>query len=259
MINRALLILVSGAILGSAHAGESCSAKSGADFKPLVELYTSEGCSSCPPADRWLSTQTNRTDINLLAFHVDYWDDIGWPDRFASPAYSQRQRQRVRGAQSSSVYTPQVMVGSNVTVTWRSRGNVNEALKAQPQGARPSLALEFARGESATEARLSASPGTSPVSSGQIWLAQYLDGQTSNVRAGENRGSTLHHDRVVQKLWGPWPLNTATETRVQSIQVPNGEWGLVAFIQDDHGRTLQSLGLPASACTDVTGNLRSSQ
>ena len=81
---------------------------------PLVELYTSEGCSRYPPADRWLSKQVGQADTNRLALHVDYWDEIGWPDRFGSPAWSQRQRLRVSDQGGDTRYTPQVMVGAQV-------------------------------------------------------------------------------------------------------------------------------------------------
>lgn len=245
---KPLMLISFGALSASAHALDSCSARSGPAFKPLVELYTSEGCSSCPPADRWLSTQTGREDINLLAFHVDYWDAIGWPDRFASPAYSQRQRQRVQAAGANSVYTPQVMVGASTTVSWRSRGSFNAALATESGASRPELVLELEEGKSASEVKLSTASAGSADRSAQVWLAQYIDGQTSEVRAGENRGATLHHDRVVQKLWGPWPLG---KTHMQALTIPNSPWGLVAFVQDGQGQTLQSLALPASACTSI--------
>ena len=129
MNSRNLLFLSLAAIAAlPAIADESCSTTSGDQIIPLVELYTSEGCSSCPPADRWLSTQLARKDINLLAFHVDYWDSIGWKDRFASPAYSQRQRERVNAAGADTVYTPQVMVGRDVRTSWQSSARFDSAL-----------------------------------------------------------------------------------------------------------------------------------
>lgn len=248
MIQQLLLVLFVGVSATSAAASEPCSATSGPTYKPLVELYTSEGCSSCPPADRWLSTQITRNDINLLAFHVDYWDSIGWPDRFASPSYSQRQRQRVDQAGGNSVYTPQVMVGANVSTSWSSENSFNKVLGASISSARPSLTLELQREKSAAHVILSAMTAGSDEADAQFWLAQYIDGQSSTVRAGENHGTTLHHDRVVRKLWGPWFLSNRSLSRTQAIDIPDGAWGLVAFVQDDHGNTLQSLGLPASAC-----------
>src|SRR3989442_2232988 len=102
-----LLALVVGV---NAAAAPQCTARSGASVTPLVELYTSEGCNSCPPADRWLSALKLRSDVVGLAFHVDYWDRLGWKDRFGSPAFTQRpaQQQVVNGARFS--FTPQVVI-----------------------------------------------------------------------------------------------------------------------------------------------------
>ena len=74
-----------------ASAADTCSARSGATVPAVIELYTSEGCNSCPPADRWLSTLKGRDGVVALAFHVDYWDSLGWKDRFAQPQFTQRQ------------------------------------------------------------------------------------------------------------------------------------------------------------------------
>lgn len=124
MLQPTSLVLVATCLFASSNvvAAETCAARSGAQTVPLVELYTSEGCSSCPPADRWLSRSLRSDAANFLAFHVDYWDDIGWPDRFASPAYSQRQRQRVAATGSRTVYTPQVMAGTHVQANWHKPG-----------------------------------------------------------------------------------------------------------------------------------------
>lgn len=247
MHKQALGLMFAAIGFPAAAAAPACSIDSGAQVVPLVELYTSEGCSSCPPADRWFSKQIGSDDANWLAFHVDYWDDIGWPDRFASAAYSQRQRTRVAATGSSTVYTPQVMVGTQVQAPWRSNltASLRSArvatlaalsLRMQPMGANWQLALGAARTPTAGN------------DGAQVWLAQYSDAQVTEVHAGENRGVTLHHDRVVRKLWGPWPLGaTALAQRVQ-LQAPSPHWGVVAFVQDRNGRIWQSLGMPAQAC-----------
>lgn len=234
------------------HAHCACVAQSGANVVPLVELYTSEGCSSCPPADRWLSKQalSGTGQANFLAFHVDYWDEIGWHDRFGSPAYSQRQRQRVAAAEGGdTVYTPQVMVGSNVRVAWSEPKKYSMALQSATGRAKASIALRLepapgGRWEAMVEGNAgAATPGA------RLWLAQYLDGQTIAVRAGENKGATLHHDHVVGRLWGPWPLQGSNrQTRRVDVPSVSAPWGLVAFLQDRRGQTLQTLELPASHC-----------
>ncbi|MDQ3057516.1 MAG: DUF1223 domain-containing protein, partial [Pseudomonadota bacterium] len=189
------------------NAAAQCSARSGADLTPLVELYTSEGCSSCPPADRWLTSKFRDSRANWLAFHVDYWDDIGWPDRFASPLFTQRQRQRVGAHGGSTVYTPQVMLGDDVRAQWRS-GKFDKAVQMQSrQPAKAGLALTMQPRDKGWQVRLGAARAgnNAQASDGaQVWLAHYADDQTTRVRAGENRGVTLRHDRVVRRLHGPW-------------------------------------------------------
>lgn len=240
-------VVLAGALPASA-AESVCAVRSGAKTVPLVELYTSEGCSSCPPADRWLSQNAGQNDANWLAFHVDYWDEIGWSDPFGSPAWSQRQRQRVGAQGGNTVYTPQVMVGSQVQAEWRSAAQFDRLQRpAQAPGAGLALHLQAMGG--GWQASVGASRVAGENGDGaQLWLAQYLDGQTSTVRAGENEGLTLRHDRVVRRLWGPWPLGNTP--LAQSIDVPaqSGNWGLVAFVQDQSGHTLQSLGLAAAGC-----------
>ena len=93
----ALLTLLVATVVQAQAAG-SCSARSGPSVAPVVELYTSEGCSSCPPADVWLSRLKADPGVVALAFHVDYWDRLGWKDRFASPVYTQRQAQSQRSS-----------------------------------------------------------------------------------------------------------------------------------------------------------------
>jgi hypothetical protein len=249
--NNVSISILAGLTCATNVAAATCSASSGTLVRPLVELYTSEGCSSCPPADRWLSAQLGRADINLLAFHVDYWDDIGWPDRFASPLFSQRQRQRVNAAGSDSVYTPQVMVGTDVGATWRSTSSFARSVNADASSAQVSIRLSIEQQETHLRASLDISAADDVDSHAQVWLAQYLDGQISQVRAGENRGATLHHDRVVHKLWGPWSLPAIAAGHSQSIVPHDGTWGLVAIVQGRAGNTLQSLRLPASEC-DLT-------
>ena len=94
----------------AATAPGTCRAESNERAPTIVELYTSEGCSSCPPADRWLSTLKGRPDVLALSFHVTYWDRLGWPDRFANPEFTERQYQAAQRQGSAQVYTPQVMV-----------------------------------------------------------------------------------------------------------------------------------------------------
>ena len=229
-------------------ATPACSVRSGDRTVPLVELYTSEGCSSCPPADRWLSGRIadDGDGANWLSFHVDYWDALGWPDRFASSRHTQRQRMRVDAAGGSVVYTPQVMIGPQVQVTWRASPMVRRALEAAAGPARAGLALALARAPAGDVLRLGAAP-VPGAPAAELWLARTVDGRTTEVRAGENGGITLRHDRVVVDLWGPWRLDGAPVAR--RLALPAGvEGDFTAFAQTVDGRVLQSLRLPGPAC-----------
>lgn len=232
-------------------AADECSVRSGGTIVPLIELYTSEGCSSCPPADRWLSRELRSGEhrANWLAFHVDYWDELGWSDRFASPLHTERQRQRVKAVRRSAVYTPQVMIGSQVQTTWRAAPAVERALEAAQGPARVGLALRWQSQAVGSTLHLGAArrgkPSGKPAS---VWLAQTLDAQETRVRAGENAGATLRHDRVVTRLWGPWPLGRAPLAKAVRIEPGQGAWGLTAFVQEADGTVLQSLRLAQSHC-----------
>jgi hypothetical protein len=158
----------------------------------LIELYTSEGCSSCPPADQWLSRFTSEPDlwqrVIPVAFHVDYWDYIGWPDRFASPVYAQRQRLHKRQGNTRAVYTPGFVVNGK---EWKGWWANKQAPHAKQQPGVLSITLEdkkFAAHFAATE--ISNRPQ-------QLTVAIVGFGLTTAVKAGENRGELLSHDFVV--------------------------------------------------------------
>jgi hypothetical protein len=172
-------------------AAEACSARSAATMPPVIELYTSEGCDSCPPADRWLSKLKSEPGVVALAFHVDYWDRLGWKDRFASAAFTARQaeQQATNGARFS--YTPQVVVDGRDRKDWPGL--------APPLGKRPPSPVEIAlvREGDRVGATVAAGAG-SPKRLAAYW-AVTEQGHVTAVKAGENRGVTLQHDFVVRE------------------------------------------------------------
>lgn len=173
----------------AAFAQPGCTVRSTAAATPVVELYTSEGCSSCPPADRWLSRLKDRPAVVALAFHVDYWDRLGWKDRFANPAYTQRQTQQqaVSGARFS--YTPQVIVDGIDRPDWRALDTA---------GSRPAAPVDVQLVREGTRITASVAPtARSPQRLAAYW-AVTEQGHVSTVKAGENGGATLRHDFVVR-------------------------------------------------------------
>jgi len=244
----------------SAWSVEVCQAQSGGNIAPLVELYTSEGCNDCPPADQWLAKLAGEADPSqtaVLAFHVDYWDDIGWPDRFATPRNGERQKARVTMKKSKTVVTPQVMIGENIMVKWRSPSSVNGLLdKVRSQPAPVELAMQVARQEGGLKVDFKAAPlagSAKATTPGYLWLALYQDGLTTSVRAGENKGKTLNHDRVVRSLVGPWPLGSKAVVGDTNIPLPDQadpkQLGLALFAESSEtGAGWQSLNVPLAAC-----------
>jgi hypothetical protein len=232
--------------------GVACETTSSNQTMALVELYTSEGCSSCPPADHWFSgfSKTSNGKAIALAFHVDYWDYLGWRDRFDSPRYSQRQHDLVAASGGSAVYTPQLMIDGADHGSWGNSDIAAQiaAINRRPPGAQLTLRLD-ASGDKRWNAKLTGLIQR-PTNKEQIWLAVYENGLSSDVRAGENRGAELNHDRVVRGWYGPFKAGSDGRINLQQdieIVAPlnPGQAGLVAFVQDlSFQRVLQAVVLP---------------
>ncbi len=160
----------------------------------VIELFTSEGCSSCPPADRWLSGFKNHpglfSEVIPMAFHVGYWDWIGWEDRFAQPGFSARQTAYVQAGVLSQRYTPGIMVNSQEFRQWFS----GQRQVSAPLEARGRLSVSLDESYQLT-ARFGFEAETQPPLS--LHIVYLGNGLTTEVKDGENKGSTLHHDFVV--------------------------------------------------------------
>jgi hypothetical protein len=236
------------ALAAASTAPPACAARSGRAVRPLVELYTSEGCSSCPPADRWFARHAHGDGATWLAFHVDYWDDLGWRDRYGDVAHSRRQRERSWAWSSPTVYTPQVMVGPRIHAPWRDERAFAAMLAAQRAPARAGLAIRIEREGEGTVAWVAATRAQGTTGEAQLWIAAWDDHATTRVGAGENAGATLRHEGVVRRLWGPWPLEAGPRVRRIELDPPLPTGGIAAFVQERRGVTWQSLALPLAAC-----------
>jgi hypothetical protein len=241
---------------GPAVAAATCSATSGRDTLPLVELFTSEGCASCPPAHRWLSATfpvaTAPPVATVLAFHVDYWDRLGWKDRFAAPAYTDRQYAAMRANGATFVYTPQVLVQGRDAEFGRRKRASELVAQARSRPARATIALETRAvddGPVAARARVTVADAALRRNA-VLWLAYTESSLVSDVKAGENRGVRLMHDHVVRALSGPHAVDGNGETEATIARPRPAERGrgaaLVAVVQDaKSGDVLQTLTLPA--------------
>ncbi|MEO8042573.1 MAG: DUF1223 domain-containing protein [Acidobacteriota bacterium] len=166
----------------------------------LVELFTSEGCSSCPPADRnltFLETQQPVTgaDSITLAFHVDYWDRLGWKDRFSSPLFSRRQEEYTRAFHLDSNYTPQMIVDGQAQFVGSDSGvSVKEISKAA-EFVKASIAVTMDGKD--LKVKITDVPDHTDAT---VYAAIAEDGISSRVERGENSGKTLEHVSVVREL-----------------------------------------------------------
>ena len=182
-----------------AQAAPTCGARSGTGITPVVELYTSEGCNSCPPADKWLSRLKADPSVVALAFHVDYWDRLGWKDRFANPAFTQRQAQQQISSGARFSYTPQVIVNGADRPDWPSASIAASNPPAAP------VEVHLVREGNRITATVAPSAGA-PARLAAYW-AVTEQGHVSAVKAGENDGVTLNHDYVVRdyRAVAAWP------------------------------------------------------
>jgi hypothetical protein len=226
-----------------AEAAGMCSARSAATVAPVVELYTSEGCSSCPPADRWLGALKTRPEVVALAFHVDYWDRLGWKDRFASAAFTQRQMQQqaVNGARFS--YTPQVVIDGHDRKDWP---------RATIAGSRApaSVRIELVRDGDRVAAQVT-NAGDRVQRLAAYW-AVTESGHRTAVKAGENEGATLPHDFVVRTFQpvAAWKAEAGGTHRLGFVVPPaeSGHPGRVNIVVLDEatGRPQQAVALECS-------------
>jgi hypothetical protein len=210
-------LLCFGAALGCAAA---TTFDSGNQHVALLELFTSEGCSSCPPAEAWLARLAHSgrlwSQVVPVAFHVDYWDNLGWKDRFASPENTARQRSYSAVWGSSSVYTPGFVVNGAEWKGWFNGQDLPLPANDHPGRLHAVLSdgklqVDFESNETAAEAH----------------CAPLAMGATSSVRAGENRGRELKHDFVALSVVSK-PMEAANGHLRAVFQLPSGNAQAIA-------------------------------
>jgi hypothetical protein len=195
--------------------------------KPVVvELFQSQGCSSCPPADAVLNTLATRADVIALNFAVTYWDQLGWRDTFAKPAYTDRQWDYARAAGRGNVATPQMIVGGRIAVLGIRPAEVDAAI-SRIRSIDTGPAMTVSGGMVIITAGKSSGPAT-------LWLARY-DPRTIQVaiRAGENGGRTIPHRNIVRALTAIGSWNGSAKTFVLPRAIPGLRTALL--LQSGHG------------------------
>jgi hypothetical protein len=238
MMPGLLRILVALLFSCSLHAGELV-LSSGSAQKVLLELYTSEGCSSCPPMERYLNSFKSHEALwesyIPVAFHVDYWNHIGWEDRFASPDFAERQRQHAREGHVRSVYTPALIVNGT---SWRP-GHFNQL---PPLNKRSAGKLEVR----VTVDKLTADfkPVDGKIDALKLHLALLGMDLESSITAGENRGRTAQHEFVVIGLKTLEGVNGRWQTRLPERHYRDTEpRALAVWVTRKHSlKPLQAVG-----------------
>ena len=200
----------------------------------VVELYTSQGCSSCPPADKMLHSMAEDEDIIALALHVDYWDYIGWKDEFADPSFTARQKGYARAAGARSVYTPQMIIGGQDHVIG-TRPNEVAAHLANHMKKAPAVDIQTERSGNRVTVRARANQrvGNDVV----VQLVTYRPLSTVQSKRGENAGRTLDYTNVVTS----WVEAESWSGRVEytlTATVPASEPTVILFQRPNHGEIL---------------------
>jgi hypothetical protein len=227
-LRHALSILA----LGAAVALPTTISRAADDARPpvVVELFTSQGCSSCPPSDAFLGELSKRSDVIALAFHVDYWDYIGWADPFAKPAYTERQRNYSRTLRQRYVYTPEMVVDGIGHDSGIGRSAIMELIdQARGQAAQRIAVTLSDRGAAGISVSVPPMPSSDKL---DVWLVTFDPEQKTQVTRGENRGRELIDYNVVRSitLLTQWDGSKAAEWTVPAARLGDAD-GIAVLVQ----------------------------
>ena len=209
----------------------------------VLELFTSQGCSSCPPADKILSQYEGRDDIIALAYHVDYWDYIGWKDTFGSEAFSDYQRAYASAQGKSRIYTPQLMVNGQTDVVGSRSGEVARAVGA----ARLAVPIDLSADDSMLNVNIGPFEGASEAI---VWLVTFNKRAEVKIERGENRGSVLPYTQIVtsRQALGMWSPKDGAHIKLPLHEVlENHKSDGAAIIVQEHRNDLPGVILGAAA------------
>ncbi|HEY3653892.1 MAG TPA: DUF1223 domain-containing protein [Steroidobacteraceae bacterium] len=215
-------------------------AAAGAETRPVVlELFTSEGCSSCPPAEVIVNELAQRPNVLPLSFHVDYWDDLGWRDRYSLASATKRQRVYARTLRRSSVYTPQAVIDGSRDIVGSQRAAVMAAVSGRRDGVAASVSV------SGGTIQIHVGAG-SDAATADVLLVGYLREATTPIGRGENSGRTLKESNIV--LWlhelGRWN-GKPREFEMSVSRLPENVTDIAVLVQSaDQGAILGAVAQP---------------
>lgn len=231
MLSRLAFGLIAGLAVSLALAGGAFADSRGAKPKAVVELFTSQGCAQCPPADALLTSLAERGDVVALAYHVDYWDYIGWQDTFGSKMFSDRQRGYAKSWGSSRIYTPQMVVNGAEGVVGSKRDAVQDAL------ASAQLPLDVSLRRHGDMLAIGI-PADDSLDDANIWMVRYLVRADVGIEAGENAGRNMVYTQVVtdRQILGMWEAEAGAEIKLPLAGLAGGEAGnngLAILVQNE--------------------------
>jgi hypothetical protein len=235
-------LLLVAILLASALHGAVATAAEGSPARPIVvELFTSQGCSSCPPADALLGELAKRADVLPLAFHVDYWDRLGWKDPYSSAVATQRQRSYARLLDSATVYTPQMVVDGRTDVVGSYRGEVLHAID-QARVAAVAVPIDLATQPDGMRVRIAGDE--SAPHRATLWLVGFDRHHVTQIGAGENGGRQLAEWNIVRGLesLGDWQ-GAPYETTIPAAKLAGYE-RVAVMLQEPGGRILGAAATP---------------
>lgn len=244
-MRQSVLLLMLVAMIFLAVPGQSQPA---ATAPPIVlELFTSQGCSSCPPAESLLSRvgrERFKSTVIPLAYHVDYWDNGGWKDPFSSRAWSARQNEYASAIRSSQLYTPQLVVNGGAQFVGSDERHLRGVLAQSVAGAAPRVTITDLRREARQIHLTVAVDGDTAVGKRNLVVALFQNGIRNSVLHGENAGRNYTSDYVVRWESNAGTLDSASRATRRDVIVPidpswgSGQFGIAAFVQDAGTRAI---------------------
>lgn len=213
------------ALVAALYVGMTATASQAQETPVVVELFTSQGCSACPPADELLTRLGERDNVIALALHVDYWDYIGWKDRFAQPAFTKRQKGYARHFTNGTVYTPQMIINGAQDVIGNRPMDLADAVQAHQRKGLP-VALRIER---AGDRVVLNAPAIRGLENADVLLLRYTPSETASIPRGENAGKTITYSHIVTE-WsdiGDWDGSSDLSA---SVAAP-GDAPVVVLIQ----------------------------
>lgn len=252
---RVLLLVLLSCLLPVVASADCWQAESGTKQVAVMELFVSEGCGLCPAAEHWVHQLPEQgisdEQLIVLGFHIDYLDDKkGWIDRFATPRFSERQRQMARLNLYQTVFTPEIFIGGEVVHLWREHGiEVIEFINGFD--AEADIKLQAERQEQYLDIRTQVTVmGEDNQQHAKLYLAVIEDNIISEIHGGDNIGAVFNHQNLVRRWLGPFELDSSGKTNLSTQLALEQDWkqhdlSLVAVVQNLYdGYVLQGLSMP---------------